>query len=206
MDIKSRRCYDLGCGSKIKEGFAGIDFEAYEGVEFVKNLDDENLRLPFNDSEVDEFYASHFLEHIHHLVPLLNEVWRCLKPTGRFDIIVPLAPSRAAFDDPDHKRFFTKGTFSYFTENPPGNYRQKGLKGLWTILLNDWTPAYSEDTAQVYTNEMRELHVIMTPNKHHQYDGVEINERPPQEEKKQENIVKGVFHVESGGNYAKADN
>jgi len=157
--------YDLGCGSKLKEGYEGIDFHAYPGVTHILNLDNPTIRLPFPDSTVDEFHASHFLEHIVNLIPLLNECWRCLKPNGKFEIIVPLAPSRAAFDDPDHKRFFTKGTFAYFTEHPPGNYQQYGMKGFWRVLLNDWTPSYSEDTEHIYTNEMRELHVIMEPIK-----------------------------------------
>jgi len=202
-----RRAYDLGCGTKLKQGFAGIDFEKYEGVEYVMNLDDPNIRLPFGYNEIDEYHASHFLEHIVNLVPLLNECWRTLKWDGKFDIVVPLAPSRSAFDDPDHKRFFTKGTFSYFTENPPGFYHQHGLKGLWKLLLNDWTPAYSEDTEHVYSNEMRELHVIMQPVKEEPAIPPEKDPRnlTPEQIAKQ-NQVTGLFHTSSGGSYATADN
>jgi len=157
--------YDLGCGSKLKEGFEGIDFTPYHGVTHILNMDDPNIRLPFVDSSVDEFYASHFLEHIVNLIPLMNECWRCLKPNGKFEIIVPLAPSRGAFDDPTHVRFFGEATFKYFTEDAPGNQVIPSIKGRWNILKMDWTPKNSEDIHNVFENKMREIHVIMEPVK-----------------------------------------
>lgn len=131
----------------------------------VFNLDDPNVQLPYGDDSVDEIRAFHFLEHIHNLFSLMNECHRVLKPGKTMDIIVPSAESPMAFEDPTHVRFFTGGTFHYFTENPPGNYTIPEIKGKWKILLNDWTRVMYEDTEKIVYPKRREHHVILEPVK-----------------------------------------
>jgi len=46
----------------------------------------------------------------------MNEVWRILKPGGRFHGAVPYALSMWAVTDPTHKSFFTDRTFDYFVD------------------------------------------------------------------------------------------
>jgi SAM-dependent methyltransferase len=56
----------------------------------------------------------HVLEHIHNLIPLMNELHRVLKKNGLFQIRTPLYPHPQAFQDPTHVRCFTGETFKYF--------------------------------------------------------------------------------------------
>lgn len=157
---------DLGCGSNKKPGFIGIDKYMESGItDVITDLDVLGATLPYKDDSVSEIYASHFLEHIHNIFPLMNECFRVLKPGGKFEIVVPLAESPMAFGDPTHVRFFTGETFHYFTKDPPGGYHNQEIKGKWKILLNDWTPMLEEDTEKIIIHKRRELHVFLTPEK-----------------------------------------
>jgi SAM-dependent methyltransferase len=103
---------ELGSGKSIKEGFIGIDNSEFVTPDIKLNLED--AILPFDDNSVDEVYTAHTLEHIHNLIPLMNEVHRVLRPHGTFDIYVPYVGALLAFQDPTHVRFFTAETFNYF--------------------------------------------------------------------------------------------
>lgn len=70
----------------------------------------------FPDNTVDEILAFHVLEHIHNLIPLMDELHDALKPDGFLHIKVPNAHHiKAAWSDPTHIRAFTPETFDYFT-------------------------------------------------------------------------------------------
>lgn len=47
--------------------------------------------LPFDDDEIGNFYSSHTLEHVRHwlVIPLLEDMKRCLVPGGKIRIVVP---------------------------------------------------------------------------------------------------------------------
>lgn len=77
-------------------------------------LDLELGILPFADNSVDFIWAQHVLEHIWNVIPLTNEAWRILKPTGSFKIEVPMYPNSDCFIDPTHVRVFTEHTFNYW--------------------------------------------------------------------------------------------
>lgn len=155
---------DLGCGFKKQPGYYGIDSFHQEGVDKVMDLDNPKLHLPFEDDSISEIRAYHFLEHIDNLFPLMNECYRILQFNGHLDIVVPLGYV-AAFGDPDHKRAFSETSFHHFTSSAPGNYINPKIKGMWKILLNDWSPPYSEDTTNITVHKQRELHVFMQPVK-----------------------------------------
>ncbi len=102
---------DLGCGINKYKGAIGIDFFKMPGVDIV--LDIEKSKLPFNNSSVDVVYTSHFLEHISNLDRLINEVYRVLKPKGKFIIKVPHVTSIGAFAL-GHKNFFSYNSFNFY--------------------------------------------------------------------------------------------
>lgn len=104
---------DLGCGTNKKKGFKGIDLLPLEGVDYVINLE-EGLKF-IGDNIVDEFFTSHFLEHIENLDLILSEIHRTLKPTGKCVIIVPHFSNPYFYSDYTHKRFFGLYTFDYFS-------------------------------------------------------------------------------------------
>lgn len=93
---------------------------------------------PWNDSSIDELWASHIIEHIPHdarYAPLASamhrqqggldgwyawfyEAWRILKPDGLLHIVTPLAFSKSGVSDPSHTRYILPSSFSYLVPNP----------------------------------------------------------------------------------------
>ncbi|HEX7026731.1 MAG TPA: methyltransferase domain-containing protein [Gammaproteobacteria bacterium] len=112
------RVLDIGCGDTKQQRFAiGVDKAHCAGVEVVSDLE---LGLPFPDEHADQIYAIHFLEHVHQLVGLMNEIHRVLKPDGVLHAIVPHHSHVNAIADPTHVRFFHPQTFKYFCREMPG--------------------------------------------------------------------------------------
>jgi SAM-dependent methyltransferase len=109
---------ELGCGPQHDSAYFGIDCRPFPGVDLVWDL--ECCPLPLPDGCCEEIGSSHVLEHIQHLIPLLNDCHRLLKPGGIFWACVPQAcDSRgqwyaSAFQDPTHVRFFVPATWLYF--------------------------------------------------------------------------------------------
>lgn len=109
---------DLGCG-KLKKGRIGVDRWESPDVNFLMELDDPDVMLPWMDSSVASIISHHFFEHIGTgFIPLVDEIYRVLKPGGILRAITPLFPSRSAVEDPDHKRYFMEGTWETFCGFP----------------------------------------------------------------------------------------
>lgn len=105
---------DLGCHGG-KRGHIGVNREPGPGVDVICNLGFEPL--PFQDDSVDYFIAYDFLEHvpgyvfyredgqwkrIYPRIELMREIYRCLKPGGRFESYTPCAPHPQWAQDPTH--------------------------------------------------------------------------------------------------------
>lgn len=94
---------DLGCGSRKKEGFLGVDQYPMENVDVV--LDIGTAPWPWEDGSVEEIHASHFLEHLTAMqrVHFMNEAFRVLKDGGKATIITPHWASNRAYGDFTHQ-------------------------------------------------------------------------------------------------------
>lgn len=94
---------DIGCGSKKKEGFIGIDQYAMPGVDKVCKIGKEPL--PFEDNSVEEVYSSHFIEHLNseERVQFYNEIYRVMKVGAKATLIAPHWNSNRAYGDPTHQ-------------------------------------------------------------------------------------------------------
>jgi SAM-dependent methyltransferase len=94
---------DLGCGTRKKEGFLGVDSIQFPGVDVVSDL--ATKPWPWKDSTVDEANASHFLEHLEakERIHFVNELYRVLKPGAKAVVITPHWNSTRAYGDLTHK-------------------------------------------------------------------------------------------------------
>lgn len=94
---------DIGCGSRKKEGFHGVDQYKMDGVDTVLKIG--TAKWPWKDGTVDEIHASHFLEHLtaQERVHFYNEAFRVLKPGAKATIITPHWASNRAYGDPTHQ-------------------------------------------------------------------------------------------------------
>lgn len=103
----------LGAGSDRKDGYLHLDAVEFPGINFVWKCPD---RLPFEDSSVDEVFSQDFLEHIkpEDKIPLMNEIWRVLKPDGVMDHTIPMAGSRNDFGSPSHLSHWHPQQFEHF--------------------------------------------------------------------------------------------
>jgi len=110
---------NLGCGRNLEAGFINLDRVAGPGVDRVTNLDYE-VQPDWPDNwiggyqEFDCILASHVLEHIRNLIPLMRECHRILRPGGHLLIVAPHASSDDAWEDPTHVRAFTEQSWIYF--------------------------------------------------------------------------------------------
>ena len=101
---------NLGCGTDIRAGWLNIDARAGPGVDML--LDLEGGVLPFPDDSVDEVYCSHVLEHLWRWEPVVLEVFRVLRPGGRFELKVPHGFKPRAY----HVRTFLPWTLDCFIQ------------------------------------------------------------------------------------------
>lgn len=112
--VESRVMIDLGCGDNKAPGFRGLDLRP--GSDIVHDL--MQLPWPFENDSVDEFRASHVLEHFwgEDQIKIMNETYRCLKFGGLFTVIVPAWNSVRMWQDPTHKSPFPDAKAPYFNK------------------------------------------------------------------------------------------
>ena len=92
---------NLGCASRLLPGYINIDIDSLDEIirrypnlkidEEQQFLQADILKLPFEDSSVDEIRADAFMEHLSFKEEsrMFKEVYRALKPGGLFLFSVP---------------------------------------------------------------------------------------------------------------------
>lgn len=105
---------DLGCGSSKPDGYIGIDKVPGPCVDRVTDLE---AGIPLADGCADEVRASHFLEHVADKERIMRDVYRVLKPGGRFVFEVPSTKGEGAFAHPAHKSWWNKSSFAFWTQD-----------------------------------------------------------------------------------------
>lgn len=107
---------DIACGLVNDPAFVSLDRYVWPGHEAaVDVIADLERPLPFSDGVFSEARAHDALEHVHRLLPLMDELWRVLEPGGLLDVEVPKFPHPDSVGDPTHVRYFVPVTFMYFT-------------------------------------------------------------------------------------------
>lgn len=108
---------NLGSGFKRFDGFVNVDDDPLVNPDYIVNLDDVNIRLPFEDNSVEEIKAHHILEHIGDgFIPLMKEMHRVCKHGAIVDIIVPHHQHDVFYGDPTHKRPITVNVMNMFSK------------------------------------------------------------------------------------------
>lgn len=125
---------DIGCGGIPRNPYASNELHGLD-LKLRKNADYGNItmhegdaifnKLPFEDGSFSSVSAYDFLEHIPRVIyvdgeaifPFVNfmsEVYRILKPGGKFFALTPYYPRESCFSDPTHVNFITKSSHQYF--------------------------------------------------------------------------------------------
>ncbi len=75
-------------GEQKKEGWKILNIQKKEGVDFIGDISDLSQ---FDESSIDEIYASHIVEHVdqNKIKATLKGIHRILKDNGKFYISVP---------------------------------------------------------------------------------------------------------------------
>ena len=106
---------DLGCGNQKLLGYIGVDRFSYDAVDIIHDM---NEPLPFEDNSVSHIMASHSLQYVHHLQPVLEEIYRVCKHGAIVCIIAPYAHVTAHMANPHFKQFFNEHSPRYWTQDP----------------------------------------------------------------------------------------
>jgi len=147
---------DLGCGKSPKNLFnADLVF----GVDIRNDLEHGIVKadlalepIPFPDMCFNFVTAHDFIEHVPRIiymptrrncfVELMSEIWRVLKPGGRFLSVTPAYPNPAAFRDPTHVNIITDETFPiYFAGDEPAGVMY-GFRGRFGMINQEWNGPY----------------------------------------------------------------
>jgi len=103
---------------KLNLGACDRKFPDYLSVDMCPPADvvtDLSQKWPWADSTVEAVKAFDIIEHIEDKIHFMNELHRVLTPGGRAEIEVPSASKGAgAFQDPNHKSYWTMNSFQYF--------------------------------------------------------------------------------------------
>jgi SAM-dependent methyltransferase len=150
-----RKHLDLGCGKNPRNPYGyeeiyGIDIseESSLGSLFYIQRNLSVSEIPFDSGYFDSVSAFDFLEHIPRVlvingmtilpfVKLMNEIYRVLKPGGKFYALTPAYPKESAFVDPTHVNIITADTHKYFTQ--PDNWAvMYGFCGNFQRIRTGW--------------------------------------------------------------------
>ena len=111
---------NLGAGKlDVREGYVNLDMTAYPNIDVVWDLN--KLPLPFEDNQFEEILAYSILEHVNY-VPLMDELYRILKPNGIIKIRTPHFTYVESYADPTHINHFSYLTFFYFKKGLAREY------------------------------------------------------------------------------------
>ena len=143
---------DLGCGSYPRNPF---NAEITYGTDIREDLDKRIIQadlvvepIPFVDNFFDYVSAFDFIEHIPRVVylpqrknpfvDLMSEIWRVLKPDGKFLSFTPAFPHAPAFQDPTHVNIITDKTYPYYFDDKYIWAKMYGFKGAFKIENQYW--------------------------------------------------------------------
>lgn len=125
---------NLGCGYNHIKSYINIDINLKVNPDMCFDILNG---LPFDDDSIDEIRAYDFLEHIPigKTIQVVEEIYRVLKPNGKFEHLTPSTDGRGAFQDPTHLSFWNINSWIYYMND---EYRKLyGIKAKFTGEIRD---------------------------------------------------------------------
>jgi hypothetical protein len=117
---------NLGCGSKIKDGYVNVDKYGEPDIRF----DLETVPWPWADSSVSEILLSHVLEHLGQetdvYLGILKELYRVCKNGAQITINVPHPRHDDFLGDPTHVRVVTPESLSLLSKEDNHKWVEDG--------------------------------------------------------------------------------
>lgn len=176
MKSHSRQCQtikiDIGCGTKLKKGFIGLDKEKYT-KDIKYKIDLNKQKLPFKNNTISEINCEHVLEHLEYPEKTISEIYRVLKKRAIAYIVVPYFSfyttnmpfhktnwSSAAIKIFDGKKYhethykFECVKFTFFRD---ARWYGKPIKYLFEWLANNHTNFYERFFCYLYP--MQEIRI-----------------------------------------------
>lgn len=105
---------NIACGQIRQEGFIGIDKINTVATDIVHDLD--LIPWPIPDNCADEIMCSHYIEHVEHQIPFIDELYRIMKQGAKATIVAPYYTSMRAWQDPTHVRPICEASFLYYNK------------------------------------------------------------------------------------------
>lgn len=162
---------DLGCGTKKREGFHGVDCRDFDGVDTIFDL--RSTPWPWGENTIEEVHSSHFVEHLTgaERIGFFNELCRVMKQGGKALIVTPDWSHACAYGDPTHQWPPMSGWYALYLNkawrdaNAPHvgytcdfDYAIGGSWDEWLVPRNMETRQFA---MQRYINSTRDLMVTL---------------------------------------------
>jgi len=107
---------NLGSGYRKQEGYLNIDNRQECDPDLALDI---SKGLPFEDNSIDEIRTFDIIEHVEigKVLPLIEEIYRVLKPDGIWESFSPSTDGRGAFQDPTHCSFHNINSHLYWMDD-----------------------------------------------------------------------------------------
>lgn len=120
---------DLGGGHAPTPGHINIDIVDEADVVWDLNLGLPRKEMPTDytmskgnpllHSNVEGIRCHHLIEHLHNIIPMMNDAYEVLKDGALMEISTPLAGTPQYWQDPTHVKGFVPESFLYFRKDSP---------------------------------------------------------------------------------------
>lgn len=129
---------NVGCGSNKIKGAINMDKSRNVNPDMIFDLEwcgngSSISHMPLADNSIEKIYAFHVLEHIHNILPAMEELHRVAAPGALMMVRVPYGQCSIAFEDPTHVRQMFPKSFMYFGQMAY-NAADYGYRGDWDIV------------------------------------------------------------------------
>ena len=112
---------DLGCGTRKRKGFIGIDADPRSAADIVCDI---TKGIPLGDDSVDYLVADNVLEHVgDDFVGVINEIWRICRASGKVEVTVPADAPRHGVSNSKTPACFT-GRMLHHLDRQSAKYGQ----------------------------------------------------------------------------------